>query len=694
MGDPKQQEGQAASSDRPEPWALLQPPRGIILAAVFLWLLGSLGGIGMTVLGPQVRRMSWMWIMDRQSVHSLVGAMDYDAPIVNEIIFWIEAGLSFFHTHAEGMGLVVLAAGTVVSTWIASRALRIALHVLIALGAVFPFGYALYSSFIPFLGKDRGVELAEALVLIPFGSTTILAMGVIAAVLLVGLLVRTPAGAALPMPTADVPSSPVRSGAQHARPSRPWQVPPRPLMLAAVLLLALAETGGGLMGRYKTDIREFAREEAEARPAAHGLVGLADVDDEDLARVATLLDAALRLFHMHGEGMSIMLLGLGTIVQSALGAGRLRTLLHLLIGVGGFLYPLGYLAQAGLTPLIGVDRARSASRTLLLWPAGTVLIAGLALLAAVLLRDALRRTRWRWAPAAASPLLLAAVALLPATAWAHHTGTFIPGDTDLTANFKQIKVAAQGRHFDVALRLFDEGAFLDQVVELQDRLFTGLKEGLRQALRAENFARAELYWTAVMVYLARDRIQEARRRVVNPGLDDDLKMRHGQKILNGAWRYYNLVDLPISGLDPKAASSLKVAFEDGLYYLGSSLPDPMWTSGEVILRKETYNPTKAAQVLEAMERTLTRVYDQLAVTLTRDSGPSGAREGRWRGLITEITEDRISVRGDNGQILSFRPSERMGISPKHLREHMERKVKVTVRYRVEEGALRAVRITD
>jgi len=340
-----------------------------------------------------------------------------------------------------------------------------------------------------------------------------------------------------------------------------------------------------------------------------------------------------------------------------------------------------------------VDRARPASSTLWLWPTGAVLIAGLAILAAVLARDALRHARWPRVRTAAAAFL-AAVTVLPSTAWAHHTGTFIPGDTELTANFKQIKVAAQAQHFDVALRLFDEGAFLDQVVELQDRLFPGLKEGLRQALRAGNFSRAEQHWTAVMIFLARERVQEARRRVLDAALDDDTKMRNGQKILNGAWRYYNLVDLPVSGIDPKAASSLKVAFEDGQYYLGSSLPDPMWTSGEVIFRKETYNPAKAAQVLEEMDRTLTRVYDQLAGILSPEVPVARGREGRVRGLLTEITDERISLRGNDGRIFRFRTSQRMGITPKHLREHMDRKLKVTVRYREEDDALRAIRITD
>jgi len=683
----------------PKPFAglLRQPPPIITLAAVLLWLLGSLGGIGMTVLTPQIRQVSRMWIMDRERVHMLVGAVDYDAPIVNDLIFLVEAGLSFFHTHAEGMGLLALALGTVVSTCFGRGRLRAALLTLVGLAAIFPVGYALYSALIPLMGRDRGIGLAETLVLIPFGSAMILALGVSGIVLFVRAARRPSIGGA-PLPSrsntdADL-SGPVASGARSTL-SPPWRVPSLCLVLLAVLLLALAETGGGLMGRYKVDIRDYAQEQARARPSIHGLVGLEDVDAEELSRVAVLQDATLRLFHMHGEGMALMLLGLGAIVQSAFaGRHRLRRLLHMVLGAGAFLYPLGYLLQAGLILPMGVNRARSASRALFLWPAGALLIVGLTVLAGALAFDLLRGTWARWWPKEAAVVLVAAAVLLPSAAWAHHTGTFIPGDTELTANFKQIKVAAQARRFDVALRLFDEGAFLDQIVELQDRLFPGLKEGLRDALKAESFSRAELHWTAVMVYLARERVRDTRRRVLDAALDDESKMRQGQKILNGAWRYYNLVDLPVSYTDPKAASSLKVAFEDGLYYLGSSLPDPMWTSGEVILRKETYSPTKAAQVLEAMDRTLTRVYDQLAATLSRGSGSGGTREGRWRGLLTEIADERISVRGEDGRVLSFRPSPRMGISPKHLREHMNQKIGVTVRYREEGGTLWALRITD
>ena len=684
-----------AKPPKPSPGALRQPPPIITLAAVLLWLLGSLGGIGMAVLSPQIRQVSRMWIMDRERVHMLVGAMDYDAPIVNDLIYLVEAGLSFFHTHAEGMGLVVLALGTMVGTCFGPGRLRAVLLTLVGLAAVFPMGYALYSALIPLMGRDRGIGLAETLILMPFGGATILALGLTGIVLFVRAARRPSIGAASVPSTTDAGlSGPVAAGARRT-PSPVWRVPSISLLLLAVLLLALAETGGGLMGRYKADIREIAQAQARARPSVHGLVGLEDVDAEELSRVAVLQDAALRLFHMHGEGMALMLVGLGTIVQSAFaGRHRLRRLLYVALGAGAFLYPLGYLLQAGLILPMGVNRARSASRAILLWPAGALLIAGLAVLAGALAFDLLRGTWARWSPKAAAVVLVAAALLLPSAAWAHHTGTFIPGDTELTANFKKIKAASQTQHFDVALRLFDEGAFLDQVVDLQGRLFAGLKGGLRDALKAGNFSRAELYWTAVMVYLARERVQDTRRRLLDVALDDDTKMRHGQKILNGAWRYYNLVDLPVSAIDPKAASSLKVAFEDGQYYLGSSLPDPMWTSGEVVLRKETYNPAKATQILEEMDRILTRVYDQLALTLSRDRGPGVTGEGLWRGLIIEITDERISVRGEGGRTFSFRPSPRMGISPKHLREHMERSIEVTVRYREDGGALRAVRITD
>ena len=55
-------------------------------------------------------------------------------------------------------------------------------------------------------------------------------------------------------------------------------------------------------------------------------------------------------------------------------------------------------------------------------------------------------------------MMALAVALAGGPAAAHHVGVYVPRDNEVSANFKQIKFALQARKFDVALRLFDNGA--------------------------------------------------------------------------------------------------------------------------------------------------------------------------------------------------------------------------------------------
>ena len=58
------------------------------------------------------------------------------------------------------------------------------------------------------------------------------------------------------------------------------------------------------------------------------------------------------------------------------------------------------------------------------------------------------------------PALLAVVfvAIAGRPIAAHHVGTYVPSDNEISANFKQIKFSIQAGKFDVARRLFETGA--------------------------------------------------------------------------------------------------------------------------------------------------------------------------------------------------------------------------------------------
>jgi hypothetical protein len=102
--------------------------------------------------------------------------VEYDETIRDQAVFATEAGLSFFHTHAEGTGLVLFFASTLVASVGRRRVVRGTLYTLLTLGALFPLGYLVYSIAVLRFGRETGVEFAESLVLTPLGSAAILGL--------------------------------------------------------------------------------------------------------------------------------------------------------------------------------------------------------------------------------------------------------------------------------------------------------------------------------------------------------------------------------------------------------------------------------------------------------------------------------------------------------------------------------------
>lgn len=347
-----------------------RPPLTLVFLSVLLLALGTTGGALMSLLRPQIQEFATDRIFAARATHSLSGSREYDAEVVAEIVFTIEAGLSFFHTHAEGLGLVILFLATVIASLVRPGWLRRGLSGLIGLSGVFPIGYLAYSAFILLYGRDRGIELAERLLLIPSGSSAIVALAVLVGAvgfLLVNGRVRrlaTPSLAAAPIVTP-------------ARRSDAWRRPPRLVVLAAALLITLAELGGAAMGRFKPDIDAFTRARVLERPEVHGLVGAADVDNEIVDEVRVKVDGALRLFHLHGQGNGLMIFALAMVIATVVRTRWLRAVLYGLVTLGGLGFPLGYVIWAGAIPLEGVEPGRALAAAWVLVPLGATLLLGL-----------------------------------------------------------------------------------------------------------------------------------------------------------------------------------------------------------------------------------------------------------------------------------------------------------------------------
>ena len=179
--------------------------------------------------------------------------------------------------------------------------------------------------------------------------------------------------------------------------------------------------------------------------------------------------------------------------------------------------------------------------------------------------------------APALPVVVALVLLstLCPAARAHHVGAYVPRDNDVSTNFKQIKFSIQAQKFAVAASLYEGGALRRELAKHAATLPPGLDASIRGALKAGEARRAE---TGLMVFfaaLARDLALEADRRLADPQAPAAARVAGGGKMLEAIWRYYNLVDFAVSQRDPRAATAVRLAFEDAESQAKARAPERM-----------------------------------------------------------------------------------------------------------------------
>lgn len=150
-----------------------RPPLGVVLVVVLLLAFGETGGALMSRMTPAIGRYADARVEARRDVHGLSGSAEYDDEVRARTRFAAEAGLSFFHTHAEGMGLILFFTSTLVASLVDRRALRGTLYALLTAGALFPLGYLVYALAVLEAGRDAGIELSERWVLAPLGTIAI-----------------------------------------------------------------------------------------------------------------------------------------------------------------------------------------------------------------------------------------------------------------------------------------------------------------------------------------------------------------------------------------------------------------------------------------------------------------------------------------------------------------------------------------
>ncbi len=174
--------------------------------------------------------------------------------------------------------------------------------------------------------------------------------------------------------------------------SEVWRLPPLASLLAAILLIACAEVGGASMVKFKLELTRWARSVMLARPAVHGLVGVRDVDEQVIDEALVKFDAGLRLFHLHAEGMGLVIIATTMTAATLVHSDSVRRTLIVLFTVGGAGYPFGYLLWSALIPYYGIEAGKTVAERLVWIPFGGATIVAawwlVALLGARLVRRA------------------------------------------------------------------------------------------------------------------------------------------------------------------------------------------------------------------------------------------------------------------------------------------------------------------
>jgi hypothetical protein len=150
-----------------------RPPLAVVLVAIVMIALGETAGAAMSQLKPNIQRYAAARVTANSAAHGLSGSAEYDEEVRDQAIFTAEAGLSFFHLHAEGVGLVLFFASTLVAAIVPWRRVRALLYPLLTLGGLFPLGYLVYGTAVLEMGRDAGIGLAERWILTPLGTAAI-----------------------------------------------------------------------------------------------------------------------------------------------------------------------------------------------------------------------------------------------------------------------------------------------------------------------------------------------------------------------------------------------------------------------------------------------------------------------------------------------------------------------------------------
>ena len=138
-------------------------------------------------------------------------------------------------------------------------------------------------------------------------------------------------------------------------------------------MFAIGASTGGMLVRYQDTLYDVARREVIKRPDIHGFAGAEVIDEARIAEVVEQANNALRMLHVHGLGVGMLILLVALVIVNLPLPARLQQALCVLVSLGA-LYPPGWLVLGWLIPTWGLARLRSPVEWMFFVPFGGAVI--------------------------------------------------------------------------------------------------------------------------------------------------------------------------------------------------------------------------------------------------------------------------------------------------------------------------------
>jgi hypothetical protein len=147
--------------DRMAEW-LRRPPTYTLVVGVLTLALGALAGSVLASFQDTLYAAARREIIRRPEIHGFAGTEVIDQARIAEIADQSNAAWRLLHSHAVGIGILILVASLAIANLPLSSRSQAVLCALTSLGAIYPLGYGVMAWLIPIAGVDvlrRPVEL-------------------------------------------------------------------------------------------------------------------------------------------------------------------------------------------------------------------------------------------------------------------------------------------------------------------------------------------------------------------------------------------------------------------------------------------------------------------------------------------------------------------------------------------------------